>query len=285
MDLTVFGHSGFVGSNFVNMCNVNKIPVHLPPRYSRRPHSESTDIINFISTVHNYNVFTDPTLDVKTNLVILTEMLESWKNNRPEAVFNQISSWFVYGPRYGFVERAAKTREDDSCNPKGFYSITKYAAEQLLISFAETHGLKYRILRLCNIVGPGDKGASKQKNALQYLINEMRNHRPIEIYGTGEFTRNYMDVEDCAEAIHLVMEKGNLNQIYNIGCEPSQKFIHLIKLAHALIGSNSEIRFIPAKKFHKQVQVENFDMDCGRLRALGFEPKYSISGTVARLCK
>jgi nucleoside-diphosphate-sugar epimerase len=229
-------------------------------------------------------VFDDPTLDVKTNLVVLTEALESWKNNNPEGVFNFVSSWFVYGERHG-LEHNRAVAETAVCRPKGFYSITKHCAEQLVRSFAETHNLSYRILRLCNILGPGDMGVSAKKNALQYLINEMKHDRPISIYGTGEFTRTYMDVLDCVEALHLVMEKGEENTIYNIGTEPAQKFIDLIKTAHQLLGSKSEINYIKPKKFHQQVQVENFSMDCSKLKKLGFEPKYSILGTVARLCK
>lgn len=284
MDLTIYGGTGFVGSAFVNMWQ-GVDDIWLPPKFSHRPNPyKKTDILYLISTTHNYNVFTDPTLDVKTNLLFLTETLDSWKRNNPEGTFNFVSSWFVYGERRGF-ERAGKTQEEEDCRPKGFYSITKYCAEQLVTSFAETHGLKYRILRLCNILGPGDKGVSKQKNALQYLINEMKQNRPIEIYGDGNFTRNYMDVEDCAAALRLVMEKGELNDIYNIGTEPSQRFIDLIKLAHALLDSKSEIRFIGPKKFHKQVQVENFDMCCSKLRSLGFEQKYNVVSSIARLCK
>lgn len=283
MDLTVYGHTGFVGSEFVRQCGEDDL--WLPPRWSRRPNPyKKTDMVYFISTTHNYHVFTDPTEDVRTNLLVLTETLDSWKRNNPEGVFNFISSWFVYGPRYGW-ERAGLVHEDDSCNPQGFYSITKRCAEQLIESFCRTHGMYYRILRLCNILGPGDKGVSKQKNALQYLINEMRHNRPIEIYGDGKFTRTYMDVEDCARAIRLVVEKGKINDIYNIGVEPSQRFIDLIQLSRELLGSQSEIKFIEPKPFHKQVQVENFDMGCSKLHALGFEPKYSIIGTVARLCK
>ena len=284
MELSVYGHSGFVGSAFVSECRDDDL--YLVPRYSRRPDpSKKTDMVYFISTTHNYHVFTDPTEDVRTNLLVLTETLDSWKRNNPEGVFNFISSWFVYGPRYDEWEQAGLVHEDDTCNPQGFYSITKRCAEQLIESFCQTHSMKYRILRLCNIIGPGDKGVSKQKNALQYLINEMKQNRPIEIYGDGNFTRTYMDKRDCARAIRLVVEKGNLNEIYNIGVEPSQRFIDLIRLAHELIGSQSEIRFIEPKKFHKQVQVENFDMGCSKLHALGFEPKYSIIGTIARLCK
>lgn len=284
MDLTVYGHSGFVGSAFVNRYRESD-DLWLPPRYSRRPNPyKKSDMLYLISTTHNYNVFTDPTLDVKTNLLVFTETLDSWHRNNPEGVFNFVSSWFVYGPREEYFE-VGKISEDDYCRPKGFYSITKYAAEQLLVSFAETHGLKYRILRLCNIVGPGDKGASKQKNALQYLINEMKERRPIEIYGDGKFTRTYMDVEDCAAALHLVMEKGNLNEVYNIGVEPSQRFIDLIGYAHMVLGYESEIRFIEPKKFHRQVQVENFDMDCSKLRKLGFEPEHSIISTLNRMIR
>ena len=285
MELSVYGHTGFVGNEFIQSGTEPGDTLWLPPRYSRRPNPyKKTDMVYFISTTHNYHVFTDPTEDVRTNLLVLTETLDSWKRNNPEGTFNFISSWFVYGQRHGF-ERSGKTGEDEDCRPTGFYSITKRCAEQLIESFCQTHGMNYRILRLCNILGPGDRGVSAQKNALQYLINEMKENRPISIYGTGEFTRTYMDVQDCAAAIRLVIERGNLNEIYNIGVEPSQTFISLIRLAHAMLESKSEIKFIEPKKFHKQVQVENFDMNCSKLRSLGFEPKHSIISTMSRLCK
>jgi nucleoside-diphosphate-sugar epimerase len=285
MDLTIYGHGGFIGKHYVSRYQA-KDHMWLPPRWSRRPDPyKKTDILYLISTTHNYHVFDDPTLDVKTNLVVLTETLDSWLRNNPQGTFNFVSSWFVYGERQPALGEVGKVPESDMCRPKGFYSITKRCAELLVESFCTTHNLSYRILRLCNIIGPGDMGVSKQKNALQYLINEMKHDRPIEIYGTGEFTRTYMDVEDCVAALRLVMDKGEENTVYNIGTEPSQKFIDLIKLAHQLLGSKSEIRYIKPKKFHQQVQVENFDMDCSKLRSLGFEPKHNIVGTVSRLCK
>lgn len=284
MDISVYGHTGFVGSEFVRKYGELE-NLWLVPRWSRRPNPYVTsDMLYLISTTHNYHVFDDPTLDVKTNLVVLTETLDSWKRNNPDGVFNFVSSWFVYGPRHGW-ERAGLVREDDSCDPQGFYSITKRCAEQLVESFCKTHNLNYRILRLCNILGPGDKGVSKQKNALQYLINEMKLDNTIEIYGDGNFTRTYMDVRDCVRAIRLVMLDGELNSIYNIGVEPSQKFISLIRSAHTILQSKSEIRFIEPKKFHKQVQVENFDMDCAKLRSLGFHPEYLITDTLRELCR
>lgn len=290
MDLTVYGSTGFVGSAFINTWQPGDDYWEVP-RWSRRPNPyKKTDMVYFISTTHNYHVFDDPTLDVKTNLVVLTEALESWQKNNPEGVFNFVSSWFVYGERRGFEAGGIlcpsadrKTDERAECRPRGFYSITKYAAEQLLQSFAETFGLKYRILRLCNILGPGDKGVSKQKNALQYLMGEMVAGRPIDIYGNGNFYRTYMDVEDCVEALRLVMQDGDLNSIYNIGVQPATHFMSAIKHIHNRTGNRSEIRFIEPKTFHKQVQVESFKMDCDKLYSLGFQQKYTTERTLDRI--
>lgn len=287
MDLTVYGHTGFVGKTFVDRWKTQD-NLYLPPRYSRRPDPyKKTDMLYLISTTHNYNVFTDPTLDVKTNLLVLTETLESWKNNNPEGVFNFVSSWFVYGPQPLHDPRDCDFEnpvdENAECHPLGFYSITKRCAEQLVMSFAETFGLKYRILRLSNIIGPGDRGVSKQKNALQYLIGEIVAGRPIEVYNGGDFFRNYLDVEDCVDAIHTVMEKGKLNQIYNIGKMPSDLFQELLEYVYVKTGSQSPYKEIKPKDFHKQVQVKDFDMDCWKLYRLGWEPKYSTKDSIDRI--
>ena len=71
-------------------------------------------------------------------------------------VFNFISSWFVYG------DTKLPAKESYQCKPKGFYSITKSTAEQLLISFCNTFKKKYRILRICNVYGLNDKNVSKK---------------------------------------------------------------------------------------------------------------------------
>ena len=102
----------------------------------------------FISTVDNYNVHNNITLDVETNLKVLCEVLDFCRDTN--IVFNFISSWFVYG------ETELPAKEEYYCRPTGFYSITKKAAEDLLISFCRTYGVKYRILRLCNVMGNGD---------------------------------------------------------------------------------------------------------------------------------
>jgi nucleoside-diphosphate-sugar epimerase len=151
-------------------------------------------------------------LDIETNLTKLIEVLEECKKlNNKEIVFNFISSWFVYGKT-----TIIPATEDAVCNPTGFYSITKYAAERMLASYCDTFGIKYRILRLTNIIGPGDKKVSAKKNAIQYMIGCLKNNEPITIYDGGSNIRDFMDVEDCCRAIKVCLDVAPLNQIINI---------------------------------------------------------------------
>ena len=114
----VFGATGYVGSTF---CNMYSSEVIRQDREDRIP--KSNNILYLISTTDNYNVHSNITLDVDTNLRVLCEVLEHCK--KEDIVFNFISSWFVYGT----VDLPAT--EESSCNPTGFYSITKKAAEDV----------------------------------------------------------------------------------------------------------------------------------------------------------
>jgi len=175
--LSVFGGTGFIGSRYCQLYENQVIKID-----KKSPHPKSKDVLYFISTVDNYNIFSDPFLDVETNLNVLIKTLEACREYSNETTFNFISSWFVYGKT-----DSLPASEDSYCNPKGFYSITKRAAEQLIISYCETYNIKYRILRLCNVCGETDLKVSKKKNALQHLINEVINDRDVNLYdgGTG----------------------------------------------------------------------------------------------------
>lgn len=272
MALTIFGGKGFVGGAYVNrfydaaignIANINE-------RDDYKVYSK--DVLFLISTVHNYNVFKQPTLDIETNLIVLMKVLENWKD-RPDSkdgVFNFVSSWFVYGD----TPLPHGVTEESICNPKGFYSITKRCAEQLLISYCNTHNLKYRILRLGNVIGPGDKKVSAQKNALQYMANRLEAGLDLEVYGDGLFYRDYIHVNDVVNAIDLVVIKGKVNTIYNIGNGKTWDFITILKYLKTMSNSPSQFSFIEAKEFHKKIQIPSFYMNVDKLHQLGFTPKY-----------
>lgn len=229
---------------------------------------KSNEILYMISTVDNYHVKVNPYLDIETNLTTLIRVLEHCKDK--DVTFNFASSWFVYG------KSDAPFREDSYCNPTGFYSITKRAAEQLLISYCETYDIKYRIMRFANVVGPGDKKVSKKKNALTYLIRKIKENEDIELYDGGDFTRDYVHVKDLCNAINLVITKGEVNSIYNLGNNQPMMFRDAIQYVIDKTGSTSKIKDIEQAEFHKIVQVKSMNMDSSKIQQLGYKPQYNV---------
>jgi nucleoside-diphosphate-sugar epimerase len=273
----VFGASGFVGSEYLRT-TLNPTLSNGRDDYSVR----SDHCLYFISTVDNYNIHVDSSLDIHTNLIVLMKVLDNYRKvHHYEGCFNFISSWFVYGKDSGYGFGSYGIDEKEPCDPKGFYSITKRTAEQLLISYCETFDLNYRILRLANVLGKNDKKVSAKKNALQYLLGELKENRPIDLYDNGYFYRDYIDVRDCARAIDLVVNEGEINSIYNIGNGNPVTFRNVIDYAKEKLGSTSEIRSIEQKEFHKKVQSSrSFYMDNSKLRDLEYKPQYTIYETI-----
>ena len=268
--INVLGGSGFVGSRYREL--TDNVVINAKYDYEVKDNSE---VVYFISTVDNYNVHINPYLDIETNLTTLVHTLESCKDKN--VTFNFISSWFVYGD----VQLPAK--EESYCNPRGFYSITKRTAEQLLISYCETFNIKYRILRLANVLGKSDGKVSKKKNALQYMINQVVNNEDIDLYEGGIFYRDYIHVDDVAQAINLVIEKGNMNEIYNIGNGEMVFIKQALDYVKTKVNSTSNFGTMEIPQFHKTVQTKNMVLDISKIKELGYTPKYDLYQTLDTL--
>jgi nucleoside-diphosphate-sugar epimerase len=267
--ISVFGGTGFVGSVFCE-----KYPDSIIiDRDGTNP--ATNNILYLISTVDNYNVLTNPHIDIETNLVHLMKVLENCKDI--DATFTFISSWFVYG------KAELPANENSICNPKGFYSITKHTAEQLVESYCKTFGIKYKIIRLGNVVGKSDNKISKKKNALQFLLNEIKENNKINLYNEGQFYRDYIDVEDVADGIKFIIDNGENNEIYNLSSGIPVLFKGIIDYAYARLNSTSEIGVMEPTDFHKLVQVESMYLDTTKLNNLGFKPSKNIHQIIDNL--
>lgn len=272
MTYSIYGATGFIGNRYIKLFP-EKIVIQ--ERNQRVP--ITNNIIYFISTVDNYNIFDNITLDVETNLKVLCEVMNYCRDG--DITFNFISSWFVYG------ETELPAKEEDYCRPTGFYSITKKAAEDLLISFCRTYNVKYRILRLCNVMGQGDGKVSAKKNALSYMIDLLKKDEDVYLYDNGTPIRDIMHVDDVCRAIELVCVKGQLNQIYNIGSGQPTHISAIIEAAKSYLGSNSVIKSKETPEFHKIVQAKDFWMDTTKLNRLGFTRQISNEEIIQQLCQ
>jgi nucleoside-diphosphate-sugar epimerase len=124
------------------------------------------------------------------------------------------------------------------------------------------------------VLGASDAKVSKKKNALQYIIHQLKNNEPIDLYNNGEFYRDYMHVEDVVDAIDLVISKSKCDQIYNVGSGEIVKFSKIVEYAKSKLNSKSEIRPITPTEFHKKVQTKDMVLDVQKLKGLGFVPSY-----------
>ena len=124
----------------------------------------------------------------------------------------------------------------------------------------------------------------KKKNAIGWMIDELKADRNIKLYDHGSHTRDVMHVSDVCRAIKLVMEKGNINEIYNIGSGHPTTVSELMKLAKHFSKSKGRILNIEPPDFHKTVQTKNFWMDISKLKSLGFEQQFSTEYIMKDLC-
>ena len=269
--ISVYGSTGFIGGTFCNLFLDDVIRI---PREQRKP--QSNNILYLISTTTNHNMLTDLVIDVDVNLRVLLETLDHCKNNK--LTFNYISTGFVYG--LDIID----AKETDFCNPKGFYSITKRTAEQLVISFCEVNEVNYRIMRIANVYGH-DKTISSKKNVLGFLSRLMRENKNITLYNNGDDLRDYMHVIDVCRALKIVIDKGELNSIYNIASGNPLPFREILKIIKDKIGSQSKFISTPTPRFNQLSIPKNFSLNVDKLKSLNFVPSITLNEGLQNFCK
>lgn len=269
--ISVFGGTGFIGGTF---CRLYPEEIILVPRNSKEP--ESKEVLYFISTTTNQSVFSNLHIDIDTNLCFFVDVLENCKDK--DVTFNFISSGFVYG------NDVIDAKETDCCNPTGFYSITKRCAEQLLISYCETFGIKYRIFRIGNVYGL-DKTISPGKNVLGYMVGLLKQNKDITLYDGGNFLKDYMFVEDVCRAVKTIIDNGDTNQIYNISSGNSILFSDIIQSAKDILQSQSNLIAIPFPKNQEYIQIKNMSLNNNKLIQLNFNLSMKLEMGLQILCE
>lgn len=232
-------------------------------------------VVHCASTVDNYNILSDPYLDVRTNCDGTIALLEACKEHRPKLLF--VSTFFVYGN-----PARLPVDEESPCEPLGLYPATKLCAEQFCKIYSRLYSFHLNICRLTNVYGPGEAFDNRKKGAFNYLIHKAQLGEPIDLYRGGDFFRDYLFIDDAVEALATVAERAPAGELYLAGSGEPVMFKELMEYLHRLTGRKSAIGSIEPPPFHQVVGIRNFSANVAKIKALGWVPKVGYEEGIKR---
>ena len=182
--------------------------------------------------------------------------------------------------RYGNINPPYK--EHDAPKPADPYGVSKLAAENVLKILSETHNFEYNIAVPHNIIGPKQCYTDPYRNVASIMANLiLQNRRPI-IYGDGNQTRCFSDIEDCIFCIdQLLTNKKITSQIFNIG--PDEEFVTINKLFEEI---SNKLKFNQKPIFHKDRPNEVKHALCSADKSreiLGYKTKVSLDKSLDKV--
>jgi dTDP-glucose 4,6-dehydratase len=183
-------------------------------------------IIHLAAESHVDRSITGPDEFVFTNIVgtvnLLNAALNGWRNSPEGKLFYHISTDEVYGS----LGKEGLFTEETSYDPKSPYSASKASSDHMVRAYNHTFGIPVVISNCSNNYGPNQF----PEKLIPLAINNIKNSKPIPVYGKGENIRDWLYVEDHASAIDLIFHRGKAGDTYNIGGNNEWMNIDLIKL-------------------------------------------------------
>ena len=186
-------------------------------------------VVNFAAESHVDRSIDGPGDFVKTNIsgtyVLLQEALRYYRslNNDQQSRFrfHHISTDEVFGS----LEEDGFFTEETSYDPSSPYSASKAASDHLVRAWQRTYGLPVIISNCSNNYGP----YHFPEKLIPLMIINCLNEKPLPVYGTGENIRDWLFVDDHCDAIHTIIEKGEIGETYNIGGNNEIQNIDIVK--------------------------------------------------------
>ncbi len=193
-----------------------------------------THIVHFAAQSHVDNSFDEPFKYVQDNIVGTHTILEAIKNVNKDIFLLHFSTDEVYGETNN---DDIKTEASILC-PTNPYSATKAAAEMMVFSYIYSFKLKCIITRGNNVYGPNQY----PEKLIPKFINLLKNNKKCTIAGTGSTIRNFIYVYDVCTAVDIIINKGIIGEIYNIGSDHSNEYsvMEVAKKLIKLIKTNVE---------------------------------------------
>ena len=311
MTIIVTGGAGFIGSNFIfymlkkypdlRVICLDKLtyagnlstlkPVMDNPKFrfvradicdanavDRLFEEEHPDIVvNFAAESHVDRSIENPSVFLQTN-IIGTQTLMDVCRKYGIMRYHQVSTDEVYGdlpldrPDLFFTE-------ETPIHTSSPYSSSKAGADLLVLAYHRTYGLPVTISRCSNNYGP----YHFPEKLIPLMIVNCLHDKPLPVYGTGINVRDWLYVEDHCKAIDLIIHKGKVGEVYNIGGHNEMRNIDIVKLICKELGKSEEcIQYVSDRKGHDM----RYAIDPTKIhRELGWLPETKFEDGIKKTIK
>ena len=243
---------------------------------------EITDVIHLAAESHVDRSIEGPMEFVMTNVVGTVNLLQVakdiWKGDNH--VFHHVSTDEVYGSlgENGLFE------ETTAYDPRSPYSSSKASSDHFVRAFHHTYGLPIKISNCSNNYG----SHQFPEKLIPLMINNIVNNKPLPIYGKGENIRDWLWVNDHANAIETIFSKGRIGESYNVGGLNEWTNIDLVKYLCRLLDkklnradgeSEKLITFVTDRAGHDM----RYAIDAGKIqRELGWTPQETFESGIRK---
>jgi len=295
MKSLVTGGCGFIGSNFIhyflkkhpedlvvnldnlsyagNLENLKDIESNSNYRFikgdicDKRVVERAIDgcdvVINFAAETHVDRSIKEPSLFIQTNVYGTFTLLEAARKCGISR-FIQISTDEVYGSR-----KKGSFSEDSPLHPNSPYAASKASADLFARAYFVTHKLPVLITRSSNNFGP----YQYPEKLIPLFVTNILEGKKVPLYGKGVNVRDWLYVKDNCKAIDLVLHKGKIGEIYNIGAGNEIANLSITKTILKKMKKEEEIiEFVPDRPGHDF----RYSLDTTKIRKLGWKPEVSF---------
>ena len=229
-------------------------------------------VINFAAESNVDTSVVNPQVFIDSNITGVRVLLDACKKYNVR--FHQVSTDEVYGELDDGESQFIETMPLKPNNP---YSVTKAAADMLILSYHKIFGIHATISRCANNYGV-------HQNVEKYIpkcINHINNGEKIEVHGDGSNVRDWINVLDHCQGIAKIVEKGRPGEVYNIGSNNERTNLELAKIILATMGaSEDKIAFVKDRQSNDKRYSTNYDKIT---RELGYKPLYTFENSLKNI--
>jgi len=225
-------------------------------------------VVNFAAESHVDRSIKDPGIFVRTNVMGTQVLLDASKEYKVKR-YHQVSTDEVYGdlpldrPDLFFTE-------ETPLHTSSPYSSSKASADLFVLAYYRTYGLPVTISRCSNNYGP----YHFPEKLIPLMISRALADEKLPVYGKGDNVRDWLHVEDHCSAIDLIIHKGRVGEVYNVGGHNERTNLEVVKTILRELGKpESLIQFVDDRPGHDR----RYAIDPTKLETeLGWKPKYNF---------